>query len=64
MEKGTVMSNLEMQEIIRWQETGDREERSFSNLNRVFGCDGNPCRITKDKTYREILSDKAKGARA
>ena len=57
------MSNLEMQEIIRWQETGASEERYFPGLSSVFDCDGNSYRITKDEIYREILSGKMKGAR-
>ena len=57
------MSNLEMQEIIRWQETGDSEERYFPGLRFVFDCDGNPYHITKDDIYRDILSGKVGGVR-
>ena len=63
MEKGIVMSNQEMQDIIRWQETGVWENPLTPKRSKPKR-EPERSRRMKQQIYSEILADRRKEVRA
>ena len=63
MEKGTAMSNQEMQDIIRWQETG-AWENPLTPKCRKPSQEPEYSRRVRRQIYSEILAERRKEVRA